>query len=155
MLTNREIWLIGSALYWAEGSKQKELTPSTGIVFTNSDPEMFKIFLLWTEMLGVPKTKLVFEIYIHDNRKDEIEEFKRWWHKKLSLPSNTISSVYYKRNQIKTNRKNTKDLYHGLLRIRVRGSTSLNRRVNGWIEGISASLGDRLKVGQRVLVPSI
>src|SRR3989338_6632524 len=43
-ITNRELLLIGAALYWAEGSKQKSHAVSTGILFTNSDPQMLILF---------------------------------------------------------------------------------------------------------------
>lgn|GEM_PF-4594790 len=42
----------------------------------------------------------------------------------------------------KTSRLNTEDLYHGLIRIRVKESTSLNRRLAGWSRGIVAAVGD-------------
>ena len=46
-ISNRELWLIGIALYWAEGSKSKTYSPSIGVVFTNSDYEMVQIFIRW------------------------------------------------------------------------------------------------------------
>lgn len=42
-ISTRELWLIGVALYWAEGSKQSVKTVSQGIKFTNSDANMIKI----------------------------------------------------------------------------------------------------------------
>src|SRR5574343_181567 len=35
-ITKRELWLIGVVLYWAEGSKEKEYRPGSGINFNNS-----------------------------------------------------------------------------------------------------------------------
>lgn len=135
-LTKRELWLIGIALHWAEGSKQRERTPSVGIIFTNSDPHMLVIFLAWLRVIGVPDKDRVFELYVHDSRVEEVDTFKRWWAKRLGITPRTISGVYFKRDKIKTNRTNVADLYHGLIRIKVRSSTSLHRRINGWIEGI-------------------
>ena len=43
-ITTRELWLIGTALYWAEGSKQRIKALSQGVKFTNSDPYMIKVF---------------------------------------------------------------------------------------------------------------
>jgi hypothetical protein len=139
-LSRRELWLIGTVLHWAEGSKQKETNPSTGVIFTNSDPKMLLVFLKWLRHLGVPENKMVFEMYVHDNRKSEISTFKKWWESELSLQSGRISRVYLKKEKVRTNRKNITDLYHGLIRIKVRGSTSLNRQINGWIEGVVASI---------------
>lgn len=39
-ISARELLLIATALYWAEGSKQYDHCPSTGIMFGNSDSRM-------------------------------------------------------------------------------------------------------------------
>lgn len=135
-LSERELWLIGTALHWAEGSKQRESSRSTGLIFTNSDPNMLVVFLAWLKVIGVKKEDRVFELYVHTDRKDEVLKFKQWWARRLGIKVNDFFGVYYKQGKILTNRKNTADLYHGLIRIRVRSSTSLHRQVNGWIEGI-------------------
>jgi len=46
-LTKRELWLIGIALYWAEGSKEKNYRSGSRTEFSNSDPYMIRIFLKW------------------------------------------------------------------------------------------------------------
>ena len=135
-LTQRELWLIGTALYWAEGSKQGETMPSTGIIFTNSDVRMLALFIKWLQMIGVPKSAQVFDLYVHENRTREIAVFKQWWAERLDITAGDFGAVYFKRDKIMTNRKNVTDLYHGLVRIRVRSSTVLNRRIQGWVEGV-------------------
>jgi hypothetical protein len=137
-LTDRELWLIGTALHWAEGSKQKEHNPSTGVMFTNSDPKMLKLYLRWLKHLKVPMSSISFELYVHAVRSREVSAFKLWWSTQLRINVKQLDTVYLKMGAIKTNRKNVADLYHGLIRIKVRASTTLNRQVNGWIEGISA-----------------
>ncbi len=147
-ITPRELWLIGVVLYWAEGSKQRESDISTGIVFGNSDPGMIRTFLHWLGHMGVPNSDTHFELYVHDTRRTEALTFARWWAKQIGVSPLRINHIYFKRGNIKTNRKNIGDLYHGLLRIKVRSSTALNRQVNGWAQGVVASLGDRLTAGQ-------
>lgn len=141
-ITSRELWLIGIALYWAEGAKQNERHRSTSIRFDNSDVRMHSVFLKWLMSLSVPISDIRFHLYVHENRKVDTTDFKHWWITQLSLPRDAIKNVYYKKGNPKTNRKNTADLYHGLMRITVRRSTSLNRKVNGWVAGIVTSLGD-------------
>jgi hypothetical protein len=140
-VTARELWLIGIALYWAEGSKQKENDPSHGVIFSNSDAEMVGVFLRWLHLVKVPESAYIFELYVHETRKSDIPVFKSWWAKQLGVPVKKIDRVYLKRGNIKTNRKNVADLYHGLVRIKVNSSSMLNRRINGWVHGIVASLG--------------
>ncbi len=110
-------------------------------MFSNSDPNMLKVFLVWLRQLGIPDDAICFELYVHDDRKSEAKEFLLWWADALNIKSSRIGNIYFKRGNPKTNRTNVGDLYHGLIRIKVRLSTVLNRKVNGWISGIVASLG--------------
>lgn len=135
-LTKRELWLIGTALHWAEGSKQKETAVSTGIIFNNSDMNMVRVYLSWLQLLNVDDSDIEFELYVHDTRRLESLVFREWWARELKIPLSKLNKVYIKKGNPKTNRTNTADLYHGLIRIRVRSSTILNRKVNGWIAGI-------------------
>lgn len=140
-ISARDLWLIGIALYWAEGSKQYAHSPSTGVTFNNSDPRMIKVFMMWLEKMKVPTSALRFELYVHETRKSETEFFKRWWIRELSLKPQQLNRVYFKKGNPKTKRKNTTDLYRGLIRIKVGSSTTLNRKISGWVRGIVASLG--------------
>ena len=138
IISERELWLISTALYWAEGSKQNSVSISAGIQFCNSDVRMIAVFLKWLGTLNIPDEDIIFELYVHDNRKSEIKAFCRWWCAQLRITRRKINRVYFKRDKPRTNRANIGDLYHGLLRIRVKSSTILNRKVSGWIEGIVA-----------------
>ncbi len=140
-LSTRDLFLIGVALYWAEGSKQYEHAPSTGVVFSNSDARMHVLFLRWLEMLGVDESNVAFELYVYTDRRADTPQFKNWWARQICIPVSKIKRVYLKKGNRSTNRKNTSNLYHGLLRIKVKSSTSLNRRISGWVEGIHAALG--------------
>lgn len=140
-LSSRELWLIGVALYWAEGSKQRGSDLSTGVMLGNSDVKMIRVFLHWLRLVAIPATSIYFELYIHESRKEETKTFRGWWAKQIGVPVTLINKVYFKKGNIKTNRTNIKDLYHGLIRIRVKSSTTLNRQINGWIEGIVSSVG--------------
>lgn len=154
-VSDRELWLIGVVLYWAEGSKQYEHSPSAGVTFTNSDSKMVHIFLKWLAYMNVPPSAITFELYIHETRASETSSFKRWWANELGISPTLFNRVYLKKGNPKTKRKNIADLYHGLVRIRVSSSTTLNRRINGWVQGIVASLGGRLMVGRETLNLSI
>ena len=150
-LSRRELWLIGVALYWAEGSKQHEgASVSSALMFANSDVRMVSFFLTWLRMVGIAESDILFELYVHSNRRNEVLEFRQWWARQLGVTTARLDRVYFKKDKPLTNRKNTKDLYHGLLRIKVVASTALNRQINGWITGIACNkiLGDRLMVGQ-------
>ncbi len=140
-ISRRELWLIGTVLYWAEGSKEKEGKPGSGVQFTNSDPYMIKIFLIWlNEICEINNENLSVEIYIHENSKNRVKSVINYWSNATGLPKRYFSRVYYKKNKIKTNRKNIGSQYFGLLKIRVKASSSLNRRIAGWVIGVIQSL---------------
>ena len=119
-----------------------------GVTFGNSDVEMIKVFIQWLDLMNVQESGYYFELYVHESRKSEVLMFKKWWANQLGVSTKKMDRVYLKKGNIKTNRKNIADLYHGLIRIKVNSSTTLNRQINGWVYGIVASLGGRLMVGQ-------
>jgi transposase len=133
-ISKRDLWLIGIALHWAEGAKEKENRTKVGINFSNSDPRMILLFRKWLiNTFSVNDSNLVYELYIHETA--NIEKAQVYWSQILSIPTKNIRT-YLKKNKIRTIRKNTGIDYHGLIRINVNKSTNLNRKISGWIEGI-------------------
>jgi hypothetical protein len=123
-------------LYWAEGSKEKEHNPGSPLRFANSDPYMIKLFLSWLKDLGVAKERICFDIYLHDNNKYRVKEVIEYWVNHTGFSEN-LFRVYYKKNIIKTKRKNIlPDSYFGVARIYVKESSDLVRKINGWVDGI-------------------
>lgn len=136
-LSAREKLLVGAALYWAEGAKQRPSSISAGVNFNNSDPLMLRFFKDWLlESVGINQSDLKFEIYLHDSQKHRLPEVKKYWAQTLGEPLENLATVYFKKNVIKRNRKNTENGYYGLVRVRVRSSSTLNRTIAGWVEGI-------------------
>lgn len=137
-ISRRDLWLIGIMLYWAEGAKEKEgRKQGVGIDFGNSDPRMINIFLIWlNKIANIPYGDIYFTIYIHENSKNRLSSVRKHWAKHTKLPINKFQSVYFKKHNIKTVRKKIGDNYFGLLRVRVRKSSDLNRRIMGWVTRI-------------------
>lgn len=140
-ISKRELWLIGIALYWAEGAKEKEHHPGSGVRFSNSDPKMVKIFLCWLEEVGkISREDIKFSLFVHENHKDRIPEIKSFWSKQIAFPESAIAHVYLKKHNPKTIRRNVGQTYQGLVQVNVRSSSTLNRKIAGWIEGVIESL---------------
>jgi len=132
MISEKELWLIGTTLYWAEGTKQKAHNVSQKVSFNNSDPQMVVLFDTWLrKVCRIDSGRLSYSIYIH--RTGDVEGAKKFWG---SLLHADIERVYFKNHTLRTNRKNKNEDYHGLLRIDVKRSTDLNRKIKGWIFGI-------------------
>lgn len=143
-LNNKDLFIIGVSLYWAEGAKQKPNNVSQRVSFSNSDPEMIKIFLLWLKKIcKINSKRLVFEIYLHQTVRDNqklIEKILNHWRKILKIPRNKKINLRFKRSKLK--KTNTLDNYFGVFRIEVRKSTDFNRKITGWIRGIVKNLKD-------------
>lgn len=136
-ISKRELWLIGTALYWAEGSKEKDSRPGSSINFNNSDPRMIRLFIIWLiKSCGIEEHRITCEIYIHESSKNNADEARKYWSRVSGFGIEKFNKVYFKKNKIKTNRKNIGDLYFGLLRVRVKASSSLLRQIAGWTEAI-------------------
>ncbi len=141
-ISDRELWLMGTMLYWAEGSKQKKHNVGQRVIFHNSDPLMVKLYTRWIlGSINIPRTDVDFEIYSHENIKYKEGEVKRYWSKITGFPINTFGKMYYKKDKKKKYRKNQGEDYYGLLRIIVLKSTNLNRKISGWIRGICNQYG--------------
>lgn len=136
-ISKRELWIIGTVLYWAEGSKQKEHNVSQKVSFNNSDPKMILLFNKWIQKICLrKKSELTYSIYIHQTA--DKERARKFWE---DLLKTKIEKMYFKSHNPKTNRKNTQTDYFGLLRVDIKKSTDLNRKIKGWIQGINESLG--------------
>ena len=141
-MTDRDLWLTGIMLYWAEGSKEKEYSPGAGLIFGNSDVKMIRIYLKWLKKcLFVSEDEITFGIYIHENYADSTKKVREFWSKETGFPISSFKNVYFKRNKLTGNRKNKGLSYNGLLRVMVKRSSNLNRKVTGWIDGVCKQCG--------------
>ena len=149
-LSRRDLWLLGLALYWAEGSKQKPGNVSAGVIFTNSDPAAVRAFVAWiTDSCGVSNDRLTFEIYLHETA--DATRTRLYWAAQLQLPIEQLSRIRWKRHRPTTRRTNVGDSYYGLVQVRVARSSALNRRITGWIAGVDHSLGSGATAAQLTL----
>ncbi len=127
---DKELWLAGAMLYWAEGSKQKENNISQGVRFSNSDSGMIRLFVKWLKKIcGVADSEIKCELYIHKSGNAMLAE--KFWNNHLKPLK--INVIYFKNNKIRTRRKNIGNKYYGLVTVRVRKSTNLNRKISAWI----------------------
>ncbi|MFG2307759.1 hypothetical protein ACGFS9_03565 [Streptomyces sp. NPDC048566] len=136
-LSDRELFLLGVGLYWAEGSKTKPHLTQERVTFTNSDPRMIEVYLAWLRLLGVSPDRLRLHVHIHET--GDIEGAERFWTELVGTDATALGRTYLKRHNPKTNRKNLGRDYRGCLVIRVLGSAELYRRIEGWWYGIVLS----------------
>lgn len=133
-LSKTEKFLIGAALYWAEGNKEKEEGRSTDLKFSNTDVNMLRLFQKWLrEVFDLRSESLVYELYIHKTT-DFVAESK-FWSEQLNIAQNKIR-VYFKPHNPNPHRKNINKNYHGLIRIVAPKSVTFVRKISGWVDGI-------------------
>lgn len=144
-ISEREAWLIGTTMYWAEGSKEKEWAPGSSVQFINMDPYMIRAFIVWLRLCKVPKTEVAFEIYLHEGSRHRIEEIRGYWSKVTHFPRSKFDKFYLKKDRPGTKRRRTGEEYFGILKVKVRQSSTLLRKISGWTRGIYKGINNRSK----------
>ncbi|MFE1381026.1 hypothetical protein ACFW6S_18985 [Streptomyces sp. NPDC058740] len=128
-LSDRELFLVGVALYWAEGTKDKPYERRERVTFVNSDPGMIRTFLAWLDLIGVDRARHTYHLMIHENA--DVPAAERYWADVTGAAPERFGKTTLKRHAPKTTRKNVADAYRGCLAVRVRGSAELYRRIEG------------------------
>jgi hypothetical protein len=142
-LSDRDLFLAGVALYWAEGSKSKPYDRRERAVFVNSDPGVIQVYLAWLDLLGVSRDRLRFRVLIHESA--DVDAAQRHWADISDVDSSVFQKATLKKHNPKTVRKNTGDDYHGCLVVSVSQSADLYNRIEGWWDGIVAQAQARLR----------
>ena len=135
-LTHREILIAGALAYWCEGSKSKPHRQADRVVFINSDPALIMFFLRFLDTAGVARGDLILRVYIHENA--DAEAAHRFWIELTCADPGQFRQPVMKRHNPKTVRKNVNETYHGCLRIDVRRSGELYRKIEGWVSAATA-----------------
>jgi transposase len=136
-LTDREILIAGAIAYWCEGAKNKPNRKDDRVMFINSDPALITFFLRFLDTTGVSRADLILRVYIHENA--DVEAAQQFWLEVTGTQPSQFRRPTLKRHNPKTIRKNVGEDYRGCLRIDVRGSRELYRRIEGWASAAMAS----------------
>ncbi|MFE1905955.1 hypothetical protein ACFW96_20150 [Streptomyces gardneri] len=128
-LSERELFLLGVGLYWAEGTKDKPHARRERVTFVNSDPGMIRVFTAWLDLLGVAPERRRYHVMIHET--GDVSGAEQHWGRIVDADPSTFGKTTLKRHNPLTNRKNVNTGYHGCLVIRILGSADLYRRIEG------------------------
>ncbi|WP_445270786.1 helix-turn-helix domain-containing protein [Streptomyces sp. DSM 41634] len=139
-LSDRELFLVGVGLYWAEGSKDKAYARRERVIFVNSDPDMIRLHLAWLRLLDVEDEHLRYSLMIHETA--DASSAEAFWADLTGADASQFLKTTLKRHNPRTTRKNTGESYHGCLAIRVLKSADLYRRIEGWWCGIVGAAPD-------------
>lgn len=127
-LSPKELWLIGTMLYWAEGGK----TGHCVVRFSNSDPEMIRLMMEYFRRLcKVPEEKFRGHIHIHPHLDHKRAE--SYWSAVAGIPPSQFYKTYRKVSRASKQKKDT--LPFGTFDIYI-CSTKLFLKIYGWVQGI-------------------
>ena len=144
-LTQKELWVAGLMLYWAEGTKARRV----GI--SNSDPKLINFAMRWfREICKVSEDRFRAQLHLHSGQHEQ--GLKEFWSYLTRIPLSQFIKSFVK-PEGSGHRKNR--LYYGTLTVRIHDHGCL-QQILGWIEGISeingplAQLVEHLTLNQGV-----
>ncbi len=121
--------LIGSVLYWAEGTKKSHGT----VNFTNSDPAMVALMMrFFREVCGVPEAKFRGVVHIHPHL--DAAHAKQFWSKISEIPLTQFNKTQIAVSKASQGKRDTLPL--GTFRV-VISNVRLKSRITGWIKGVA------------------
>lgn len=133
-LTQKELLLVGTALYWGEGYKNDK-NPTLSLV--NSDPALIQLFMRFVhEILDVTNERIRTQIHIHNNL--NLKQAIKFWSKLTRLPEKNFVII----NQISRasrGKRPKNSLPYGTLDLRI-NSRRLYFKIKGFIKGLTQQI---------------
>lgn len=133
-LSERDLLIVGAAIYWCEGTKSKPWRRLDRLTFINSDPGLLRLFLRFLEVCGRGRDSVRYRLHIHETA--DTEAATEWWATELGMSRELFQRPTIKHHRPTTRRANTGADYHGCLAVSVPKSRELYWRV----EGVMAAL---------------
>src|SRR3989338_809327 len=120
--------VVGSALYWGEGSK----AGNNAVIFSNSDPYMVRLMMeFFKKICEVDNAKFRGGVQIHPHLNKEKAE--RFWSQISGIPLCQFHKANLAVSKASKNKRDTLPL--GTFKIVV-SDTRLQSKIKGWIEGM-------------------
>ncbi|MTK01441.1 helix-turn-helix domain-containing protein [Micromonospora sp. CP22] len=140
-LDERDLLLLGAAIYWCEGTKSKPWRRDDHVQFVNSDPGLLSLFLRFLEACGVDRAAPTYRVSIHETA--DPDAAAEWWAAELAVPRERFRRASLKKHNPTTVRRNVGDGYRGCLVINVPRSRELYWRIEGMIAELFRSAAGR------------
>jgi len=139
-ISKRDLLIIGTALYWAEGYKKPvvirgKTRTSHRVSLTNSDPDLICVFLQFLrEACGVPNKKIT--IWIRYFKHQDQIYLLDFWQKRCNMPYSNFRNTLQTVSISSQRKKSYNSLPFGVAQISV-NSTNLYHKIMGLISGIA------------------
>lgn len=130
-INKRELFLTGIALYWAEGFKK-----DSRVGFASMDPAMINFFIRWLkECFNYSNEDLKLAITANISHKYRIRDIQNYWSKQTGIAVEDFNKPFFQNAKWIMKYDKPED-YYGVLRIRVKKSIDMLRKMHGWIDGL-------------------
>lgn len=135
-ITKHELWLSGLLLYWSCSPMRNINEYREGVRFSNSNPDLVKFFLKWLiDIGGIEREDIVFDLFVSETDRRRENFIISSWVRITDFPMKFFSHVYYLKSKSGIKRP-ARFSGLGLLQIRVKKSSLLQRQIDGWINAI-------------------
>ena len=134
-LSQRDLFMLGIGLYWAEGSKRNRQ-----MVLSNTDPTLLKAMMLFVSYV-CQKTSLEVKcrIQLNEVHKYRYKKILQYWMNVLDLKQ----SAFAKPTLIHTEQKKeypNRNTYFGTVHVTYRKSTNDNYKLVGYINAVKCCI---------------
>src|SRR3989344_4304026 len=139
-ISKRDLLIIGTALYWAEGYKRQvvikgKTRTSHRVSLTNSDPDLVCIFLQFLkEIFKIPDEKIT--IWIRYFEHQDPVYLLDFWQKKCNISCSNFKKTLQTVSISSQRKKSYNSLPFGVAQISV-NSTNLYHKIMGLISGVA------------------
>jgi len=129
-ISKRELFLVGVALYWAEGHKKSRWQ----LDFSNSDPAMIQLMMrFFREIYKVKEDKFFATAQIHLNVTSQ--KAVNYWSRITKIPKKQFLKTYTRITPTSKRKRAFNSLPYGTLRVSVSDVEMVNK-MKGWISGL-------------------
>lgn len=136
-ISDKELLLIGSALYWGEGTINHGRYNYPYLSFSNSNPKMTQVYIAFLKrILKVKEEKIHGGIQIHPNIKEK--PARKFWSKVTGIPEKKFH-ITRQISRASKFKRDKKFLPYGTVKIVV-ARRQLFYQVQGYINGIAKQL---------------
>lgn len=132
-ISPRELMFIGAGLYWGEGSLRANKHGYHELKFSNSSPEVIKVFMYFARTILKIKED-GFRPYIHIYPNLKAEDAIAFWSNVMNLPKE-IFCAYNLVSGASKGKRPFNFLPYGTLQIRINGRQNFYK-IRGYIDGI-------------------
>ena len=135
-LSERDIFILGMALYWGEGYKSGN--EECGL--TNSNPDIIRSFITWIRRTyGVRLPDLILRVSINGSHRDRIRDVEKYWSKVTGISLTQFTKTSLIKSRVRKIYSDP-EKHFGTLRVKVRRGTALRRRIIGSLGEIASQM---------------